>query len=67
MYGKPEHAAATPLYAPTLNLEPYVARLPKASLGRGCIRFKRLDDLDPVVVDEVIAASAVNDGRRIVS
>lgn len=52
------------LYAPTLNLEPYVARLPKANLGRGCIRFKRLDDLDLGVIDEVIRASAANDGQR---
>ena len=55
------------LYAPTLNLEPYVARLPKANLGRGCIRFKRLDDVDLGVIDEVIRASAANDGQRITS
>lgn len=52
------------LYAPTLNLEPYLARLPKADIGRGCIRFKRLDDLDLGVIDEVIRASAANDGQR---
>ena len=55
------------LYAPTLDLEPYVERLPKANLGRGCVRFKRLDDVDLALIDEVIAASAANDGRRIVS
>jgi hypothetical protein len=55
------------LYAPTLRLEPYVARLPKANLGRGCIRFKRLDDVDIAVLDEVIRASAENDGKRLVS
>jgi hypothetical protein len=53
------------LYMPTLNLEPYVARLPKANLGRGCIRFRRLDDVDSVVIDEVIRASAANDGQRV--
>ncbi len=53
------------LYAPTLDLEPYVARLPKANLGRGCIRFKRFGDLDMGVVDEVIRASAANDGQDI--
>ena len=52
------------LYAPTLNLEPYLARLPKADIGRGCSRFKRLDDLDLGVIDEVIRASAANDGQR---
>ena len=51
------------LYAPTVALEPYVARLPKANLGRGCIRFKRLADVDLAVVDEVIRACAANDGR----
>ena len=55
------------VYAPTLSLEPYVARLPKANLGRGCIRFKRLEDVDLAVIDEVISASAADDGRRIVS
>lgn len=55
------------LYAPTLDLEPFVEQLPKASLGRGCIRFKRLDDVDPAVLDDVIRASVANDGRRLVS
>jgi hypothetical protein len=53
------------MYAPTLILEPYVARLPKANLGRGCIRFKRLADLDLEVIDEVIRASAANDGQLV--
>ena len=55
------------LYAPTLNLEPYVTRLPKANFGRGCIRFKRVDDVDLGVIDEVIRASAANDGQRLAS
>lgn len=52
------------LYASPQDLEPYVARLPRADLGRGCIRFKRLDDLDLEVIDEVIRAAAANDGRH---
>jgi len=44
-----------------------VARLPKANLGRGCIRFKRVDDVDIGVIDDVVRASAANDGRRIES
>jgi hypothetical protein len=52
-------------YTPTIQAEPYVARLPKANLGRGCIRFKRLDDLDLEVIDEVILASAANDGQHV--
>lgn len=63
--GVASNKAYISLYAPTLNLEPYVARLPKANLGRGCIRFKRLDDVDPGVIDEVITASAANDGRLV--
>jgi hypothetical protein len=55
------------VYAPTLSLEPFAERLPRANLGRGCIRFKRVDDVDLAVIDELIAASAANDGRRIVS
>ena len=33
----------------------YADRLPKASVGRSCIRFTRLSDLDPDVVRELIA------------
>ena len=46
------------------RVEPYAARLPKASLGRGCIRFKRLDDIDLDVIDDVVAAAAAFDGQR---
>jgi hypothetical protein len=55
------------VYAPTIELEPFVDRLPKANLGRGCIRFKRLADIDVAVIDEVIRASAANDGRTLIS
>jgi hypothetical protein len=65
--GLASNKAYISLYAPTLNLEPYVARLPKANLGRGCIRFKRVDDIDLDVVDEIVTASAANDGKRLVS
>jgi len=65
--GLASNKAYLSLYAPTLDLRPFVARLPKANLGRGCIRFKRLDDLDPAVVDAIVAAAAANDGQRLVS
>jgi uncharacterized protein YdhG (YjbR/CyaY superfamily) len=52
------------VYASPQNLEPYVERLPKANLGRGCIRFKRLDDVDLEVLDEVIRAAVANDGAH---
>lgn len=52
-------------YAGPIGLESYVARLPKANLGRGCIRFKRVSDVDLEVIDEVIRASAAFDGQKI--
>ena len=63
--GVASNKAYISLYASPVNLEPYVARLPKANLGRGCIRFKRLDDVDLEVLDEVIRAAAANDGAQI--
>ena len=62
--GVASNKAYISLYAATLNLEPFIARLPNANLGRGCIRFKRLDDVDLEVIDEVIRASAANDGQH---
>jgi Domain of unknown function (DU1801) len=53
------------LYAGPISLEPFAARLPKANLGRGCIRFKRVSDVDLEVIDEVIRASAASDGQSI--
>jgi hypothetical protein len=54
------------LYAGPIGLEPFVSRLPKANLGRGCIRFKRLADVEVGVIDEVVRASAATDGQSIV-
>ncbi len=48
------------LYAGPIDLEPFVERLPKANLGRGCIRFKRVSDVDLDVIDDVIRASAAD-------
>lgn len=55
------------LYSGPIDLEPYASRLPKANLGRGCIRFKRLSDVDLDVIDDVIRASAATDGQSISS
>lgn len=38
--------------------ESYKARLPKADIGRSCVRFKRLTDLDPEALNELIATGA---------
>ncbi len=62
--GVASNKAYISLYAPTLQAESYLERLPKANLGRGCIRFKRLADVDLDVIDEVIRASAANDGKH---
>ena len=53
------------LYAGPIRLDPFVPRLPKADLGRGCIRFKRLADVDLAVIDEVVRASIAADGQTI--
>lgn len=55
------------LYTATIDIAPFAARLPKANLGRGCIRFKRIDDVDLDVIDEVIRACAASDGQTIVT
>jgi hypothetical protein len=38
--------------------ESYRDRLPKADIGRSCVRFKRLDDLDEKVLREMMRAAA---------
>jgi hypothetical protein len=35
--------------------ERYVERLPKASIGRSCVRFKRVADIDLGVLRELLA------------
>ncbi|MFP5342326.1 MAG: DUF1801 domain-containing protein [Candidatus Limnocylindria bacterium] len=53
------------LYVGPLALEPYAERLPKANLGRGCIRVKRAEDLDPTVLAEIVTTAARDDGAHI--
>jgi hypothetical protein len=38
--------------------EGYRKRLPKANIGKSCVRFKRLSDLDEEVLRELIRDSA---------
>ena len=38
--------------------ESYRDRLPKADIGKSCVRFKRLEDLDEEVLREMIRAAA---------
>jgi hypothetical protein len=35
-------------------VEAYADRLPKADIGRSCVRFKRLEDVDVGVLEELI-------------
>jgi len=38
--------------------ERYRARLPAADVGKGCVRFKRFDDLDPAAVRDLLREAA---------
>ena len=38
--------------------ESYAERLPKASVGKSCVRFARLSDLDPAVLAELVTEAA---------
>lgn len=38
--------------------ERYKEALPKANIGRSCVRFKRLSDLDPATLEQMIRAVA---------
>jgi len=67
LVGVASNKAYISLYVSTVDLEPYLGRLPKANLGRACIRFKRIDDVDLEVIDEIVRAAAQNDGKRIVA
>lgn len=57
------NAAYISLYALAADERGYVAerfkaRLPKASIGKSCVRFKRVSDLDPAAVAELIEVTA---------
>jgi hypothetical protein len=53
------------LYALAYRLDEYKARLPKAKLGKGCIRFKSVDDVDLATIEEIVTKAARMDGRTI--
>jgi hypothetical protein len=60
--GLASNAAYISLYACAYGLEPYAARLPKAKLGKGCIRFKSIDQVDLKVLAEIVKKGATRDG-----
>jgi hypothetical protein len=56
------------LYVSACNDKGYVAErykkaLPKASIGRSCVRFKRLSDLDPAALKNMIREGAKDPGK----
>jgi Domain of unknown function (DU1801) len=56
------------LYVSACNDKGYVAErykkaLPKASIGRSCVRFKRLSDLDPAALKNMIREGAKDPGN----
>ena len=51
------------LYCCAADADGYVAErfrkaLPKASIGKSCVRFKRLSDLDPAALEKLIKTTA---------
>jgi hypothetical protein len=41
--------------------------LPKASIGKSCIRFKRLADVDTAVLTEILRTAASNPPGQLVT
>lgn len=46
----------------TYLAESYKDKLPKASIGKSCIRFKRLADIDPSILIEIVKEAKVLGG-----
>jgi hypothetical protein len=56
-FGLASNAAYISLYVGSQSgypAESYKDALPKAKIGKGCIRFKRLSDLDPAALKKLI-------------
>ena len=47
------------------NLAEVKRELPKASCGKGCIRFKKAEDVDLKVLEKIVKASAANKQKSI--
>jgi len=52
------------LVAESPDRDALLARLGKHKIGKACLYFKRLADLDQVVLEELVAASLAELGRR---
>ena len=58
-------AAGISMYVSFAQVERWADRLPKANCGKGCIRLKRAADLDPGVLEEIVAHTRRIDGKHL--
>jgi hypothetical protein len=58
-------AAGISVYVCFAQVERWADRLPKANCGKGCIRLKRAADLDPSVLEEIVAHARRIDGKHL--
>jgi uncharacterized protein YdhG (YjbR/CyaY superfamily) len=57
--------AGLSLYVGPAYVERWADRLPRADVGKGCIRVKHAADLDEVVLGEIVAAVVPADGHLV--
>ena len=53
------------MYVCFAQVERWADRLPKANCGKGCIRLKRAADLDPGVLEEIVAHARRINGKHL--
>jgi uncharacterized protein YdhG (YjbR/CyaY superfamily) len=58
-------AAGISVYVGFAQVERWADRLPNANCGKGCIRLKRAEDLDPSVLAEIVAHAQSIDGKHL--
>jgi len=58
-------AGGISLYVCFAQVERWADRLPRADCGKGCIRLKRAADLDPGVLEEIVAHARRISGRHL--
>jgi uncharacterized protein YdhG (YjbR/CyaY superfamily) len=58
-------AAGISVYVGFAQVERWAGRLPGASCGKGCIRLRRAADLDPGVLEEIVAHARRIDGKHL--
>ena len=58
-------AAGISVYVSFTQVERWADRLPTANCGKGCIRLKRVADLDPIVLEEIVAHARRINGKHL--